>query len=126
MDDQTNTDQTNTDQTNVDDKGNINKKSNINAKNTVHGADPTSDPDPVHKSPKSDYQIARDNEGLLPQYAHLTGIDKAMPVIRQLLGVPANGAMPDNFIGRTMQRFIEVNRQEALRKGVTYQHETVE
>jgi hypothetical protein len=54
---------------------------------------------------------------ILPQYAHLRSCEEAMPVIRKLLGVPPGGTMPDNLIGRTMQRFIEANRKEALRKG---------
>lgn len=54
---------------------------------------------------------------VLPQYEHLKGIEKAMPVIRKILGISPNGQMPDNFIGRTMQGFIEANREKAVREG---------
>lgn len=52
--------------------------------------------------------------GILPQYAHLRGLEQNMPVIRQILGISPDGNMPNNFIGRTMQRFIETNRKKAV------------
>lgn len=62
----------------------------------------------------------------MPQYANLTSYELAMPVIRKLIGVSEHGPMPDNFIGRTMQTFIDSNSKETLREGITYQHQAIE
>ena len=62
---------------------------------------------------KKDYPPA---SGILPQYVHLRSIELAMPEIRKLLGISPHGQMPDNFIGRTMQGFIEANREKVLRE----------
>lgn len=62
----------------------------------------------------------------MPQYAHLKSYELAMPVIRKLLGVSEHGRMPDNFIGRTMQIFIDANREKTLREGIIIEHETLE
>lgn len=64
--------------------------------------------------------------GILPQYAHLRGIEENMPVIRKILGISAHGQMPDNFIGRAMQRFIEENSKKALRESTTNNHSIIE
>ncbi len=55
--------------------------------------------------------------GILPQYAHLRGIEENMPVIRKLLGMPEHGQLPDNFIGRAVQRFIDGSRTSILPEG---------
>lgn len=52
--------------------------------------------------------------GILPQYAHLKSFEQAMPVIRKILGIAPDGPMPDNFIGRTMQTFIDANSKKTL------------
>lgn len=45
--------------------------------------------------------------GILPQYAHLRGMEENMPVIRKLLGLPEHGIIPQNTaIGRAVQRFV--------------------
>jgi hypothetical protein len=49
--------------------------------------------------------------GLLPQYAHLKGMAECMPVIRKLLGMPEYGQLPDNAIGRTLQKFVDNDRK---------------
>ena len=65
--------------------------------------------------------------GILPQYKHLKGIAENMPVIRKLLGVSEYGNIPtDTAIGRAMQRFIDNDRENDVRKGITYQHEALE
>lgn len=54
--------------------------------------------------------------GILPQYAHLTSMAKAMPVIRKLLGMPEHGPIPtDTAIGRAVQRFVENSREDDVR-----------
>lgn len=57
------------------------------------------------------------NAGILPQYAHLRGIKENMPVIRRLLGMPEHGNLPDNFIGRAVQRFVDSSREDVLPGG---------
>jgi hypothetical protein len=52
--------------------------------------------------------------GILPQYAHLRGIKENMPVIRRLLGMPEHGNLPDNFIGRAVQRFVDNSSADVL------------
>ncbi len=64
--------------------------------------------------------------GILPQYAHLRGLEQNMPVIRKILGISPNGNMPNNFIGRTMQRFIEINSQKTLRESGEVSNKTLE
>lgn len=58
--------------------------------------------------------------GILPQYAHLKGMAENMPVIRKLLGLPEYGNIPTNTaIGRAVQRFVENDRNSALRESGT-------
>ncbi len=65
--------------------------------------------------------------GILPQYAHLKGLDQNMPVIRKLLGLPEHGRIPqDTAIGRALQRFVENDSKNVLREGITYQHPPLE
>ncbi len=64
--------------------------------------------------------------GLLPQYANLQGIEENMPVIRQLLGLPEHGRLPDNGLGRILQKFIDNNSKNDVRQGRTYQHAPLE
>lgn len=52
--------------------------------------------------------------GILPQYAHLKGIEECMPIIRKLLGLSEYGQLPDNALGRTLQRFIDNDRKNAV------------
>jgi hypothetical protein len=64
--------------------------------------------------------------GILPQYAYLKSLEQAMPVIRKILGIPEHGKMPENFIGRTMQKFIDTNSKETLRESGDDKPETFE
>jgi hypothetical protein len=53
--------------------------------------------------------------GILPQYAHLKGIQENLPVIRQLLGLSKYGQFGDKgAIGRAVQRFIENDSQNVV------------
>ncbi len=52
--------------------------------------------------------------GILRQYAHLKSMHQAMPVIRKLLGLSEYGQLPDTAIGRTLQRFVANDRQNAV------------
>jgi len=55
--------------------------------------------------------------GILPQYAHLKGIEENLPVIRKILGLPEYGRIPtDNPIGRAVQRCIENSSKDDVRK----------
>jgi hypothetical protein len=54
--------------------------------------------------------------GILPQYAHLKGMAENMPVIRKLLGLSEYGRIPtDTALGRTLQRFVENDREDVVR-----------
>lgn len=64
--------------------------------------------------------------GILPEYAHLRSFEEGMPVIRKILGVSEHGGMPDNFIGKAMQTFINANREEALRKSRVNSNKIIE
>lgn len=64
--------------------------------------------------------------GMLPQYAHLRGYEECMPEIRKLLGVAPGGNMPDNFIGKAVQTFIDANREETLRESKSNINPTIE
>ena len=62
--------------------------------------------------------------GILPQYANLTSMHKAMPVIRKLLGLPEHGRLPQTPIGRVLQRAIERNSENIRSKSEFDQHKT--
>lgn len=53
--------------------------------------------------------------GLLKQYAHLKGMHQCMPVIRKLLGLPEYGRLPDNSIGRALQKLVDNDRPDVVR-----------
>jgi len=63
---------------------------------------------------------------IIPRYAHLKGYEDSMPIIRKLLGVEPDGKMPNNFIGRTMQRIIDKNSKEAMRESAFDSNQTDE
>lgn len=65
--------------------------------------------------------------GILPQYAHLKGMTENMPVIRKLLGLGEYGRIPTNTaIGRAVQRLVENNSENVVRKGRTDKRKTIE
>ena len=65
--------------------------------------------------------------GILPQYAHLKGMHENMPVIRKLLGLSEYGRIStDTALGRTLQRFIENDCQDAVYQSGTNQYEVIE
>jgi hypothetical protein len=64
--------------------------------------------------------------GILPQYAHLKGIQENMPVIRKLLGLPEHGRIPTSTaIGRALQKFVDADSKNALCASGTDQYEVV-
>lgn len=54
--------------------------------------------------------------GILPQYAHLKGMAENMKVMRKLLGLPEYGRLPDNSIGRALQKLVDNNRKDDVRE----------
>ncbi len=53
--------------------------------------------------------------GILPQYAHLRGMEQNMPLIRKILGLSEYGTIPTNTaIGRALQRFVENDSKDDL------------
>lgn len=71
-------------------------------------------------APKKDKQRDDDyppRSGILPQYAHLKGIEENLPVIRKLLGMPPNGRLStDTAIGRAVQRCIDNHSKNDVRE----------
>ena len=68
-----------------------------------------------------------DTPGILPQYAHLKGIQENLPVIRQLLGLSKYGKFGDKgIIGRAVQRFIENDCEDVVCESGTNQHQVIE
>lgn len=56
--------------------------------------------------------------GILPQYAHLKGMQENMPVIRKLLGLPEHGRIPtDTALGRVLQRLVENDSKDDVCEG---------
>ena len=64
--------------------------------------------------------------GILTQYAHLTSYELAMPVIRKLLGLSEYGRMPDNPLGRILQRFVDNAGKDASSEGRIIEHAPLE
>lgn len=64
--------------------------------------------------------------GILPQYAHLKGMQENMPVIRQLLGMPKYGNIPtDTALGRALQRFVENDSKDVVCESGNDKHPTI-
>ena len=64
---------------------------------------------------EKDYPLTQVTLGILPQYAHLRGMEENMPVIRKLLGLSEYGRIPTHTaIGRAVQRCIENDSKNVL------------
>ena len=66
------------------------------------------------------------DEAVKTKFDHLKGYEDSMPIIRKLLGVKPDGQMPNNSIGRTMQRIIDKNSKEAMRESAFDSNQTDE
>jgi hypothetical protein len=65
--------------------------------------------------------------GILPQYAHLTSMQLAMPVIRKLLGQSEYGRISTSTaIGRAVQRFVDNDCKDVVCESGTNLHTVIE